>query len=309
MDKQDRWFRDPITAHDIYHHAVTRVLEKRTTAYQQLLIVETPTHGKVLILDDRWQSAVSDEFLYHEPLVHVAGVCCGGPGKVLVLGGGEGAALREVLRWRCVQRAVMVDIDGQAVEACRQHLAEMHQGAFDDPRASLLITDAMDYLDAPDEQFDVVICDLSDPVEDGPSYRLFTREYFERARGALKAGGYLVIQAGSMAPMDMTLPARLAATLKAVFGHLAAYMSYVPSFVTPWGFLLASDEPIDTKPQVAVVDQMLADKMIDAGAGLRMFDGQTMLGLLQTPRYVREAIDAERRVSTLADPANVPLTG
>ncbi|PLZ82021.1 spermidine synthase, partial [Fischerella thermalis WC213] len=135
----DFWVNEYITPWDIYAHGVTAVLAYQKTEYQEMYIVETGTYGKALVLDGKWQSCTGDEFLYHEPLVHPAMIFHGAPRKVLILGGGEGATAREVLRWQTVDKVVMIDIDGEVVEACKQHLSEMHQNAFDDPRLHVVI--------------------------------------------------------------------------------------------------------------------------------------------------------------------------
>nr|CAI78837.1 spermidine synthase [uncultured bacterium] len=183
------WICEYLSPWDVYAHGVAKTLVHRKTKFQEMHIIETGTFGKALILDGFWQSCTGDEFLYHEPLVHPAMLLHGRPRRVLVLGGAEGAAVREVLRWKSVEQVVMVDIDGEVVEACRQHLPEMHQGACDDPRVEVRIQDALVYLDETRSTFDVIISDLSDPIEDGPSFKLFTRETFERARGSWRRRG------------------------------------------------------------------------------------------------------------------------
>jgi len=90
------------------------------------------------------------------------------PGAICVLGGGEGATVREALKWKTIKRVVMVDIDAEVVESCKKHLPEMHQGAFEDPRTEVVIGDALDYLDHSENEWDIIISDLSDPIEQFP---------------------------------------------------------------------------------------------------------------------------------------------
>ncbi|MBN1846517.1 MAG: methyltransferase domain-containing protein [Sedimentisphaerales bacterium] len=295
----DLWINEYISGYDVYAHGLTRILAQKKTAFQEMCIAEAGSQGKALILDGKWQSCTRDEFLYHEPLVHPACVCHGGPQRVLVLGGGEGAAVREVLKWNTVRRAVMVDIDGEVVEACREHLPEMHQGAFEDPRTDVVIGDALDYLDHSENDWDIIISDLSDPIEEGPSFKLFTKEYYQTCRRALKADGLLVVQAGSVAPNEMHLHVRLRKTLQAVFAHTASYSSAVPTYAAPWSYILAGGRSIDERPDPAAVDRLLAEKTTGA---FRMFDGRTLLGLLQPGKHLRDAIAAETRIYTQSDP-------
>ncbi len=297
--RADFWIYEYITPWDFYAHGVTRTLAYRKTDFQEMYIVETGAYGKALVLDGKWQSSAVDEFLYHEPLVHPAMLLHGDPRSVLILGGGEGATAREVLRWKSVERAVMIDIDGEVVEACRKHLPEMHQGAFDDPRLEVVIEDALKYLDAAKQTFDVVISDLSDPIEEGPSFKLFTKEYFEKTRRVLASGGVFVVQAGPVSPVEMHLHCRLASTLRSVFAHSASLTSYVPTYAAPWSYILASTNPINTRPDPEETDRQLAEKTT---GGLKMLDGRALLGLYQLPKHLGTAIAEETRVCTLTEP-------
>jgi len=295
----DMWLSEYMTPWDIYLHGVTKVLAYKKTQYQEMYIVETGAYGKGLVLDGKWQSSTVDEFIYHEPLVHPAMVCHGNPRRVLILGGGEGATIREVLRWQTVEKVVMVDIDGEVLAACREHLPEMHAYAFDDPRVELVIDDAMDFLEKTSAEWDIIISDLSDPIESGPSFPLFTKEFFAQIRKVLRPEGYFVVQAGPTAIAEIKLHASLARTVKEVFSYIQPYSSYVPTYGRPWGFILASERPFPSKPAPEETDRLLGAKTT---GGLRMFDGITMLGMFQVQAHIRQAIATADQVYTLAEP-------
>ena len=295
----DLWVSEYITPWDMYVHGVTKVLAYKKTAFQEMYIVETGAYGKGLVLDGKWQSCTGDEFLYHEPLVHPAMICHSSPRNVLVLGGGEGATVREILRWKTVEQVMMVDIDGEVVEACREHMPEMHQGAFEDSRTNLVIGDALEVLDTTEQKWDIVISDLSDPIEEGPSFQLFTKEYFEKAQRVLAPGGYFVLQAGPVAPVELTLHARLVNTLKAVFPNVHSYASHTPTYGSPLGFAIGTAEAIATQPDPDATNQLLEEKTT---GGLRLIDGMSLLGIMQTPAYIRKAIAAETQVYTIKEP-------
>jgi spermidine synthase len=296
------WLNEHVTPWDIYSHGIKQILTHKQTPYQEMYIVETGVYGKALVLDGRWQSTTGDEFLYHESLVHPAMIAHGSPRKVLILGGGEGATVREVLRWKSVEQVVMIDIDGDVVEACRQHLPEMHQGAMDDPRCRVIIGDALDFLDTVGDRWDLVISDLAEPLEDGPAFQLFTKEYFEKVKRVLAPEGLFVVQAGGISPVFLKLHARLIRTLMAVFPNVHSYSHYVPTYCSNWGFALCSPHPIATRPVPEEIDRVLAEKTT---GGFRMLDGMTLLSVLQTPLYVREAIAAETQVYTMANPPQI----
>ena len=293
------WIHEHISPWDVYAHGVDRVLDYRQTEFQEMSIVETGSYGKALVLDGKWQSCTGDEFLYHEPLVHPAMLLHGSPKNVLILGGGEGATAREVLRWKCVENVTMVDIDGEVVEACKKHLPEMHEGAFDDSRVTVRIEDALHMLDSSTATWDVIISDLSDPIEEGPSFKLFTKEYFEQAQRALADGGIFVVQAGPVAPAELQMHARIATTLNAVFGHVRSYVTHVPTYASPWGFVIGSSKPIAKRPDPDETDAQLARMTT---GGLTMFDGETLLGMMQLPAHLRRAIQEEEMVYTLELP-------
>ena len=297
--KVNLWITESLTPYDLYSHGVVKVLAYKRTAFQEMCIVECGTYGKGLVLDGRWQSSVGDEFLYHESLVHPACIYHGTPRNVLVLGGAEGAALREVLKWKSVERVVMVDIDGEVVEACREHLPEMHQGAFDDPRTELVIADAQEYVEGTHREWDVIVSDLSDPIEEGPALRLFTREFFLKCRRALTDKGYFSIQAGSLAPPELPLHARLVNTAQAAFAHVAPYGACVPTYGVPLGFVLAGSREIDPNPDPSKIDAQLKEK---TRGSLRYLDGATLLGILHPPKHIRAAIAAETGIFTLNNP-------
>jgi spermidine synthase len=297
--RADLWLNESLSPWDVYSHGITRVLVHKQTPFQDMLVVETGLYGKGLILDGKWQSSLGDEFLYHESLVHPAMIAHGDPRRVLVLGGGEGATLREIYRWKNVERAVMVEIDGDVVEACRQYLPEMSQGAFEDPRTELIVGDAVRYLCECKEKFDVVISDLSDPIEDGPSFQLFTKEYFEKAKSVLTEGGTFILQSGAFTPVATRQHARLYRTQKAVFANVLSVSQHVPMYAGLWSNTLGSDRPMTNDPDPAAIDRLLADK---TGGGFRLIDGAYLRAMLQTPLYMRRAIEAETGVYTLDAP-------
>jgi len=283
----DVWISEYITPYDIYAHGITSILAHKKTPYQEMYIVESGAYGKALVLDGKWQSCTGDEFLYHEALVHPAMVNHPNPENVLILGGGEGATTREVFRWHCVKQATMVDIDGDVVEACKQYLPEMHQGSFDDPRLDLVIGDAFEVIDNSEAKWDVIISDLSDPIEEGPSFQLFTQEYFARLKNILRENGIVVIQAGPIAPANLHIHGRLVNTLKTVFSNVHPYFAPTCTYGSSWGFALASEATFETIPNPEKIDLLLEQKTT---ADFRSFDGISLLGMLQTPGYVRHCI-------------------
>ena len=302
MDEASIWLRETITPWDIYLHGVRDVLHWARTPFQEVCIASTNAFGKKLFLDGIVQSSEADEFIYHEALVQPAMFAVGNARRVLVLGGGEGAVLREVLHWDTVETATMVDLDADVVAACRTHLPEWHQGSFDDARTTLLHTDAVQFLRDATEPFDVIISDMTDPVEDGPSTFCFTTEYFATISDALTDEGIVAVQAGPQSPPEIALHAKVIRTMATVFPYVIAYPCNAPVYGRPLGFVVASRTPILDRLDPARTTPLIEANMIDAGSRLRYLDAPLAQGLLQTPVFVREAVAASDAIYTDAEP-------
>ena len=196
--------------------------------------------GICLVLDGKIQSSERDEFIYHEALVQPAMIAHPCPETVFIAGGGEGATLREVLRHKTVKRAVMVEIDDEVTALSQKYLPGHSRGAFEDKRTELHHTDAREFLEKSKDKFDVIIIDLPDPIEEGPAYLLFTREFYRMVRDRLTENGLMAVQAGSASLTELLNFTAVNNTLKSVFPIVAPYASHVPCFGGPWGFCIAS---------------------------------------------------------------------
>lgn len=225
--------------HLVQGFTVSSVIIDKQTAYQRVRIYNTPAFGKVLVLDDETQSAARDEKVYHESLVHPVMSTFGGgdaPRRILIIGGGEGATAREVLRYSCVEKVTMIDIDAELIEICKCNLPEWSAGAFEDPRLQLIATDAFTWLhDNPTEQFDLIIIDLCDPDPTDPDNqinRFYTEEFAREMSNRSKA---LVMQCGDYESMNKAVDPYFHA-----FGRekCHTYTVFIPSFTSMWGFVV-----------------------------------------------------------------------
>ena len=273
---------------------VDEVIYSGHTGHQRVEVVHSEVYGRSLLLDGKTQSTERDEHIYHETLVHPAMLMHPDPRRVFIGGGGEGGTLRETLAHRSVEKVTMVDLDQQVVELCRQHLPQHHGGAFDDGRTDLVFDDARGFLEATDQSFDVMIMDLVDPLEGGPAYLLYTEEYYEIARSRLNPGGILVTQSGPAGFLSLReCFTTIYKTLEGIFNHAAPCQVHVPSFVTLWGFTIASDAPL---PDLTASD---VDLRIEQRVtkDLRHYDGLTHEAMFALPRHIRDGIAGETRVN------------
>lgn len=286
------WYFERIDPFEAHMFAYRQSLHSGRTKYQTVEIVDTFKFGKVLLLDGKPQSAAYDEYIYHESLVHPAMIVHPEPQRVLIIGGGEGATLREVLRHWTVKRAIMVDLDEEVVALCREHLPEWHQGSFTDPRVRLFFQDGKEFLQETRERFHVIILDSTDFSEQGPAISLFTREFFQLARERLDQPGVLVIQAVELSSIEYTKHLLLYRTIGSVFPRVRSYRTYVPSFRADWGFIVASDELDPGELDEDTVDQKLRERIHDGGSP-RFYDGQAHRSLFSLSKDLRKILSQE----------------
>jgi len=300
------WLWDWFSPYEAHLHAISQTVFARRSEFQKIEIMETPAHGRVLVLDGEIQSYAEDEFVYHEALVQPAMILHPEPQKVLVVGGGEGATLREALRHRSVKKAVMVEIDPLMIEAAKQHLQSFHQGAFDDPRTTVVVADGRAYLAEEKELFDVIVLDLSNPRKGGLSWKLFTQEFYATAAKRLAPGGIVVVQ-GDVARVGghCTFP-RIVRTLETLFDAVYPYVANIASYGADWGFALAGGKEDPRTMSAEEIDRRLAQRGLE---GLRFYDGITHERLFRLPKYLRERIAEEKAVSTDEQPIQETYPG
>jgi spermidine synthase len=286
------WYVEQFSPTELHHHALEETYYRGSTPFQNVAVVRTAAFGKMLILDGDTQSSQADEKIYHESLVHPALAAARDRSEVLILGGGEGATLREVLRCPEVRRCTMVDIDGEVVDLCKRFLPEWGAGAWSDPRADVRIGDALAFLRESDRRFGVIISDLTEPLEDSPSWPLFNEAVFRDVRARLLEGGVYVLQASTAGFHTMALHAKMARTLRRFFTHVRSFYAHVPAFDNDWAFLVCSDA-VD----VAALDPAIIDRYVAALTGENWFyDAETHRRIFALPLYLRRELAKDGEV-------------
>ena len=197
------------------------------TKFQKMEMLDTVGFGHMLVLDNIVETTEVDEFVYHEMMTHVPMYTHPGPKRVLIIGGGDGGVLREVLR-HPVERAVMVEIDEAVVRASKKYLKKICRDAFKDPRAELIIGDGAAFVRDTTETFDIVIVDSTDPL--GPSMPLFGPEFYRNVTRILGEYGLLVRQTGSalLQPDELPMAVKHA---RQVFPYVKAFVTAVPTYI------------------------------------------------------------------------------
>ena len=281
-----QWYTEQFAATELHAHAIEETYYAGRTAFQSVAVLRTPVFGKMLVLDGDTQSSEEDEKIYHESLVHPAMAATADRSDVLILGGGEGATLREALRDLSVRRCTMVDIDGEVVELAKRYLPEWSDGAFDDPRARVIIGDALTFIKEDNDRYGVVISDLTEPLPDSPSFPLFNGEVFGHIKARLAPGGVYVLQASTVGFHNMALHAKMARSLRAFFRNVRSFYTHVPAFDNDWAFIACSDD-VD----VAATDLGRIDDYVGGLRGENFFyDAQTHQRLFALPLYLRREL-------------------
>jgi spermidine synthase len=173
------------------------------------------------------------------------------------------------------------------------------RGAFEDKRTELHHVDARDYLTKTNDKFDVIIIDLPDPIEEGPAYLLYTREFYQMVCNRLTDNGIISVQAGSASLTELLNLTAVYNTLKSVFPIVTTYKADMPCFGGPWGFCMAS-----LKHDPALLSPAVVDNRIEARSmsGLMFYDGLTHQGMFSLPKYIRNALAVQQRIITDKDP-------
>ncbi|MBM3328736.1 MAG: polyamine aminopropyltransferase [Calditrichaeota bacterium] len=276
------WFTEYHTPDFGITFRVRETLARRVNAFQTVDILDTVEMGRMLVIDGLVMTSERDEAPYHEMLVHVPMFAHPDPKRVLVIGGGDGGSLREIVKHRSVERVVQVEIDNDVVELCREYLPGI-AAAYDHPKVELVIGDAIAALKDMKAEFDVIVVDGSDPV--GPAEGLFGRPFFTDLRDALSEGG---LAAGQIGSPFLSGP-RVTATIglvRDIFADGALYLAHTPTYLPGlWSFFAAAKEGNFPRS---------ADKVRYStfSAPLRYYNGDIHEGAFCLPQYVRDICGA-----------------
>ncbi|GAC1617548.1 MAG: polyamine aminopropyltransferase [Vulcanimicrobiaceae bacterium] len=281
-----QWYVEQFAPTEEHRHAIEETYYAGRSAFQDIAVIRTATFGKMLVLDGDTQSSQADEKIYHESLVHPALAAIDDRREVLILGGGEGATLREVLRRSDVVRCTMVDIDGDVVELSKKYLAEWADGAFEDPRARVIVGDALAFLRDDRERYGAIVSDLTEPLEDSPSNPLFCDAVFTDIKARLADGGVYVLQASTAGFHNLAVHAKMARTLRKYYRYVRSFYTHVPAFDNDWAFIACSD-----RVDVATVPDDRIDAYVTGLRGENYFyDAQTHRRLFSLPLYLRREL-------------------
>lgn len=262
---------------------VDKVLFEFKTEHQHLEIVQTPFMGRVMLLDGVVQTTEKDEFMYHEMMVHVPLFAHPAPERVLIIGGGDGGIVREVMRHKNVKHVTQVEIDASVVDMCKEYFPNHSAGAFDDPRLNLVIADGKDFVANGTEKYDVIIADSTDPI--GPGEVLFTSDFYaDEKNNCLAEGGIMVAQNGVpfMQGQEITNTYQ---RLSRLYKDASFYVAAVPTYIGGFMSLAWASDDASLRTQSAAQIQA---RVAAAGFTTRYYNADVHAAAFALPNYLKE---------------------
>lgn len=292
-----RVFKEGLNPHFGFYYTIRETLYKGRTRFQKIELVDTHEFGKTLLLDNITQVVEKNDYQYHEPMVHPAMCTHPRPRDVLVIGGGDGGILREVLRYPCVRTVHFAELDEDVVRFSREYLSSVNRGAFDDPRVRLNFTDGRRFVELRENEFDVVIMDMTDPL--GPSKMLYTKEFFAAVRRSLRGPeGIFVMHSESPIARPVAFNC-IAGTLGRVYGVVAPLYLYIQMYAVLWSICISSEASDPRSVRPSTVDRRLARYGID---DLNVYNGATHRAMLTPYPYIERILAGRPKIITDGNP-------
>lgn len=262
---------------------ISRVLFSEKSPFQKIEILESPFFGKILVIDDCIMLTEKDEFIYHEMIAHVPLHVHSHPSKVLVIGGGDGGTIREVLKHHNVDQVVLVDIDKMVSEVCLKYLPKISSKLLSD-KVTCRFLDGVEYVKESDEKFDLIIIDSTDPV--GVGEGLFTREFYTDCHRLLADDGLLINQAESPFYTRKWL-LQASQKLGQVFSQMFFYQANIPTYPSGyWLFGFASKKYHPSK-------DFLQNKYDEQKLALKYYNQEIHYASFMLPNFVKDIIHAK----------------
>jgi spermidine synthase len=275
------WYTEENQGSIRYGYKTKSVLFNQQSEFQSVEVIETEAFGKMMLLDGLVMITDVDEFVYHEMISHIPVCLHGGPKRVVVIGGGDGGTVRELLKYDGIEEIVLCEIDAMVIEAARKFFPEVSSG-FDDPRVKIKVGDGVAYMkEHPAQELDLVIVDSTDPI--GPGEGLFSREFYKNVARSLRPGGLMAAQSES--PWyDKEVLQRIKNNVSAGFSTVKNYIGAVPTYPRGfWSWTIAGNRAIEP----AQYSKELFNKV---KSDLRYLNDDMMTGVFALPNFYREKL-------------------
>ena len=274
-----------------------KILFHKDSKYQEIVITEHPQEGGTLYLNGQLQISEMDDAMYHEFLIHPAMVTHPCPRRILVIGGGDGGAVEELLKHDTVEEIVFVELDAEVIKASKKYLTSINHQCFDDPRVTVKITDGRIFVrDYHGERFDVVVGDLPDPDNEAVAM-LYTTEFFNDVKKVLKDDGLFVLQSASWFEYPK-ITMSVVKTLRTAFPNVDLYLYNVWTF-GPWSYSMASREYFPSELADGYINETLANRTVDTDY-YNQYTHKASFSLAKNPYLAKW--EKKARISTIDRP-------
>lgn len=276
-----QWYTESLYPELVQRLRIGKIVYHKKTDNHEIMVFEHAQLGRVLTLDGVLQTTEADEYVYHEMIAHVPLLAHGAAKRVLIVGGGDGGSLRRCLS-HDVAKVTVVEIDRAVVDCCRRHLAAIGAGAFDDPRAELVIDDGNRFVAETGDAFDAIIIDSTDP--NGPGEVLFSQEFCARCRRCLAPGGILVAQNG-VPFVEGEVLRDAARRLGAVFARAGFYIAAIPTY---YGGYMAFGWATDGADPRQTPVERIRERFEASDLETRFYTPEIHVGAFNLPPFIAE---------------------
>uniref|UniRef100_A0A0C9S281 spermidine synthase n=1 Tax=Wollemia nobilis TaxID=56998 RepID=A0A0C9S281_9CONI len=287
---KDQFFNNPMWPGEAHSIKAEKILFEGKSDYQDVMVFQSSTYGKVLLLDGVVQLSEKDEWAYQEMIAHLPLCSIPSPKKVLVVGGGDGGVLREISRHSSVEQIDICEIDKMVIDVSKQFFPELGVG-YEDPRVRLHIGDGAAFLrECPAGTYDAIIVDSSDPV--GPAQELFERPFYEKVARALRPGGVVITQAESLWLHMHIIQDIIVACRQAFKGSVNYAWTSVPTYPSgAIGFMICSTEgpSVDFKNPINPIEKQ--ESATKLRGPLKFYNSEMHTAAFALPTFVRKALD------------------
>lgn len=284
MSSMDLWVTEQEAEYIRTGWAVTEVLFSGKSEFQTVDVVETKAYGTMLLLDGLVMITDADEFIYHEMISHIPLCLHPNPRRVVVIGGGDGGTVREILKHKEVEEVILCEIDDMVIEASKKffpHVADCLKPGFD-PRVKVRVGDGVAFMKELKNEVDVILVDSTDPI--GPGEGLFSREFYRDVASALRPGGIMAAQSESPWFTKEAL-GRIHRNISGGFKHRRSYVAPIPTYPRgSWSWTVAAQDPIEPS-------KFDASRFARVEGGLSYLSKDLMTGAFALPKFYSEKIE------------------
>ncbi|MDP8234215.1 MAG: polyamine aminopropyltransferase [Candidatus Saelkia tenebricola] len=280
----NKWFSESLYPDIKLQLKVKKTLYSSNSSSQKVQFIETDRLGKILTLDGVIQTTTADEFIYHEMMAHVPLFSHPNPEQVLIIGGGDGGILREVLKHKGIKKITLVEIEKKVIDCSKKYLKQICSNSFQSKKLELIITDGAEFIKNRTNLYDVAIIDSTDPV--GPAKVLFEDKFNRNVSNILKKNGIMVRQSGSSFLQKDELKENFNKSAK-IFKHTSVYTASIPTYIGGLFSLIFSSNTINPNK---FNKNTLKNRFAKLSLKTKYYNSEIHTACFKLPNYIKNII-------------------